>query len=136
MDKVVMFEVPVDDEKRASSFFKKVFGWEVESWNGSWGVTTVPEDRNWMPKEKGAINGEMYKRESEGDRPLVVVKVDSIARTLTKVKNAGGAIVREREALDGWGFYARVQDPEGNLFGLWEMEKQEKKKKATAAKKK
>ena len=30
MDKVIHFEIPVDDMKRAEGFYKKVFGWNVE----------------------------------------------------------------------------------------------------------
>lgn len=120
MDKVIMFELPVEDVERAKKFYKKAFRWEVEPWNGSFGVKTVEEDKNWVPKEKGAINGEMYARESPEDRPCVVVLVDSIARALTRIKTAGGTVVSGKESHEDWGWYARVRDTEGNLFGLWQ----------------
>jgi hypothetical protein len=123
MDKVIMFELPVNNLKRASAFYKKAFGWRIDKWNGSFGVVTALEDKNWVPKEKGAINGEMYRRESKDDRALVVVQVSSIARTLDKLKKAGGKVVSEKEAYGDWGWYTRVKDPEGNLFGLWEHKK-------------
>lgn len=31
MDKVMHFEIPVDDMKRAQNFYKSIFGWHVES---------------------------------------------------------------------------------------------------------
>jgi predicted enzyme related to lactoylglutathione lyase len=120
MNKVIMFELPVANVKRASAFYKKAFGWRIDPWNGSYGVITVPEDKNWVPKEKGAINGEMYKRGSKDEMPMVVVLVPSIARALAAVKDAGGKVVLEREAYGEWGWYARVKDTEGNLFALWE----------------
>ena len=123
MDKVIMFEVPVANVKRAAAFFKAAFGWKIQSWNGSFGLVTVPEDGNWVPKEKGAINGEMYKREAEDKGPIVVVHVPSIARTIIKLEKAGGKVVSEKEAHGEWGFYARVKDTEGNVFGLWEHTK-------------
>jgi predicted enzyme related to lactoylglutathione lyase len=123
MNKVIMFELPVTNVKRASAFYKKAFGWEIYPWNGSYGVVTVPEDRNWVPKEKGAINGEMYRRESKNEKPLLVVLVPSLARALAAAKKAGGKIVLEKEAYGEWGSYARVKDPEGNVFGLWEHKK-------------
>jgi predicted enzyme related to lactoylglutathione lyase len=120
MNKVIMFELPVANMKRASAFYKKAFGWRIDPWNGSSGVITVPEDKNWVPKEKGAINGEMYRRASREEKPLVVVGVPSIARALAAVKKAGGRVILEKEAYGDWGFYARVKDTEGNVFGLWE----------------
>jgi predicted enzyme related to lactoylglutathione lyase len=120
MNKVIMFELPVANMKRASAFYKKAFGWRIDPWNGSSGVITVPEDKNWVPKEKGAINGEMYRRASRDEKPLVVVGVPSIARALAAVKKAGGRVILEKEAYGDWGFYARVKDTEGNVFGLWE----------------
>jgi predicted enzyme related to lactoylglutathione lyase len=120
MNKVIMFELPVASVKRASAFYKKAFGWQIYPWNGSYGVVTVPEDKNWVPKEKGAINGEMYRRASKEEKPMVVVLVPSMAKALAAVKRAGGKVVLEKEAYGEWGWYARVKDTEGNTFGLWE----------------
>ena len=120
MNKVIMFELPVTNVKRASAFYKKAFGWQIYPWNGSYGVITVPEDKNWVPKEKGAINGEMYRRSSKEEKAMVVVLVPSMAKALAAVKKAGGKVVLEKEAYGEWGWYARVKDPEGNTFGLWE----------------
>ncbi len=120
MDKVIMFELPVDNLKRASAFYKKAFGWQIVPWNGSFGVVTVPEDKNWVPKEKGAINGEMYRRQSKDEKPILVILVPSVTRAIDRLKQAGGKVVSEKEAYGEWGWYARVKDPEGNVFGLWE----------------
>lgn len=123
MCKVIMFELPVTNVKRASAFYKRAFGWQIQPWNGSSGVITVPEDKNWVPKEKGAINGEMYRRGSKDERPMVVVQVPSIDKALAAVKQAGGRIVLEKEAYGEWGWYARVKDTEGLVFALWEHAK-------------
>ena len=120
MNKVIMFELPVTDVKRASAFYKEAFGWQINPWNGSYGVITVPEDKNWVPKEKGAINGEMYRRGSKDEKPMVVVLVPSIDRALASITQVGGKVVLEKEAIGEWGWYARIKDTEGNLFGLWE----------------
>lgn len=121
--KVIMFELPVTNVKRASAFYKKAFGWQIQPWNGSFGVITVPEDKNWVPREKGAVNGEMYRRGSKDERPMVVVQVPSIDKALAAVKQAGGKIVLEKEAYGKWGWYARVEDTEGLVFALWEHAK-------------
>jgi predicted enzyme related to lactoylglutathione lyase len=120
MNKVIMFELPVTNMKRAAAFYKKAFGWKIDPWNGSYGVITVPEDANWVPREKGAINGEMYRRESRDEKPLVVVKVPSVSKAIAAVKKAGGKVVSEKESYGDWGWYARVKDTEGIVFALWE----------------
>ena len=65
MDKVVHFEIPVDDLKRAQNFYKIIFGWTIEpmpEMNYTI-LRTVEVDEKFMPKEKGAINGGMMKRD-------------------------------------------------------------------------
>ena len=65
MDKVVHFEIPVDDLKRAQNFYKIIFGWTIEpmpKMNYTI-LITVEVDEKFMPKEKGAINGGMMKRD-------------------------------------------------------------------------
>jgi len=120
MDKVFMFEVPVNNIKRASEFYKTMFGWKIMNWDGFYWMTTVPEDKNWVPKEKGAINGEMYRRSKKDEKPALVVMVPSITRALNKLKKAGGKVISEKEQYGEWGYYARIKDTEGNIFALWE----------------
>ncbi|MGZ4902073.1 MAG: VOC family protein, partial [Halobacteriota archaeon] len=33
MSKVMFFELPADDPKRAIAFYEKVFGWTITKWN-------------------------------------------------------------------------------------------------------
>jgi len=51
---------------------------------------------------------------------MVVVLVPSVDKALASVKQAGGKVVLDKEAYGEWGWYARVKDTEGNVFGLWE----------------
>ncbi len=120
MDKVMMFEIPVNNIKRATGFYKTMFGWRITNWDGFYWVTTVPEDKNWVPKEKGAINGEMYRRATKDEKPTLVVMVPSITRALNKLVKAGGRVISKKEKIGEWGYYARIKDTEGNVFALWE----------------
>ncbi|OGS35068.1 MAG: hypothetical protein A2293_17025 [Elusimicrobia bacterium RIFOXYB2_FULL_49_7] len=122
MDKVTHFEIPADNLKRAQKFLKSVFGWKFEDWNGGDYVyaKTVDMDKNWKPKEKGAINGALFKRERKSDRPLIVISVASVSRYLDKVKKAGGKIVTPKQEAGEWGYWAEIMDTEGNVFELWE----------------
>ena len=66
MDKVVHFEIPVDDRARAKEFYGSVFDWDVEDQDIGGSVyttaTTVAVDEKMTPKEPGAINGGLMDR--------------------------------------------------------------------------
>jgi predicted enzyme related to lactoylglutathione lyase len=126
MDKVVHFEIPVDDEARAKDFYGSVFEWELTD-NDMGGVTyttvtTVPIDEKMMPKEPGAINGGIMKRSSEAPTPVITIGVDSIDDSLKKVDAGGGTTITPRTPVPGVGAFAYFKDSEGNVMGLWERE--------------
>jgi predicted enzyme related to lactoylglutathione lyase len=121
MDKVTGFEIPVDNMKRAQKFLKSVFGWQFKNWKDEYAhIMTVETNKHWIPKEKGAVNGGMYKMESKSDKPAVVVTVPSVAKYLEKAKKAGGKIITGKQEAGEWGFWAEIADTEGNIYQLWE----------------
>jgi predicted enzyme related to lactoylglutathione lyase len=122
MNKVVHFEVAADDVDRATRFYSDVFGWQIVAVPevDYIGITTVEVDEQQMPKEPGAINGGMYKRENAGEPTSIVVSVPSIDEHLPKIEQAGGTVVVPKQEVPNMGYYARVRDTEGNLVGLWE----------------
>src|SRR5437762_3159941 len=123
MKKVVHFEIPADDVERAKKFYS-IFDWQLQDWpmaDGSVyvGARTVEVDeKTYMPKEPGAINGGIVKRDQYVTTPQVTISVPSIDEYLEKVKTAGGKVVKEKVEIGGMGFYAYVNDSEGNLLGL------------------
>jgi len=123
MNKVVHFEIPFDDKERAAKFYKEVFGWDIQDMpDMNYVVARSCEiDDEYMPKEKGAINGGMYKRdEASSPNPVIVIDVPSIDEHIVKITQAGGGVVKEKVEIGGMGFYAQVKDSEGNIIGIWE----------------
>jgi uncharacterized protein len=125
MDKVVHFEIPVDDIARAQKFYKDIFGWKIQDIPMPDGnmysiLHTVEVDQDNMPKESGAINGGMMKRSPMGEGPVVVIKVASLDETVEKIEEAGGSVVMPKVQVMDMGYYARVKDSEGNIIGIWE----------------
>jgi len=122
MDKVIHFEIPVDDAKRAQDFYKNIFGWQINAVPDMdyYFVTTVEADQNMVPKEPGAINGGMLKRSVPGEQPIIVIQVSSIDEYLKKVTSGGGKVILPKMTVGSFGFYARVLDTEGNVIGLWQ----------------
>lgn len=123
MDKVVHFEIPYDDAKRAEIFYKKVFDWKINAIPemNYHIVHTVAVDEKQMPKEHGAINGGMYKRDEKSAKgPVLVINVKNVDEAVKKVEKAGGKTFREKVQVGDMGWYAQVKDTEGNVIGVWE----------------
>lgn len=120
-NKVVFFEIPASDFKKAKGFYEKVFDWNVELWgdDGAMAFTTeVDKDQN--PTEPGGVNGGFYKRKSKNGQPSFAVETGSIDETLQAIEKAGGKVVTKKHPIGEWGFMADFADPEGNVITLWE----------------
>jgi predicted enzyme related to lactoylglutathione lyase len=124
-NKVVLFEIPAMDFKKAKAFYEAVFDWKVQLWGdeGAMALTTAA-DQDYNPTEPGGINGGFYKRKSNADQPSCGVETESIDETIKAIEKAGGKVVTPKHAIDEWGFMADFADPEGNVLSLWERPKQ------------
>src|SRR5437867_4135623 len=125
MDKVVHFEIPVDDSARAKEFYGSIFDWDLDEADMGGGVTyttvgTVATDEKMLPKEPGAINGGLMRRTSDTPTPVITIQVDSIEDTLKKVEAGGGSTIQPRTEIPNMGAFGYFKDSEGNVLGLWE----------------
>lgn len=123
MNKIVHFEIPYDDKDRSVKFYQDVFDWEIQDMpelNYTM-ARTVAVDDEYMPKEAGAINGGMYKRDAGmAQSPVLVIDVPNLDAHVEKVVANGGEQVMEKTEIPDMGYYAQVKDTEGNIIGLWE----------------
>lgn len=129
MDKIVHFEIPFDDKEKAMKFYKDVFDWKLHDMREMNYIMahTVEVDDKHMPKESGAINGGMYKRDTKSSNgPVLVINVKSIDAYIKKIEQADGKIVREKMQVGDMGLYAQFEDTEGNILGIWEDIKHKK----------
>ena len=121
--KVVHFEIPMKNPKRAQSFYKDVFGWKMTDVPME-GMTytlaaTGPVDQNGRPAEPGAINGGMMKARKPFTVPIITIQVDDIDETLKAVKQKGGRTVTKKTPMGENGFFGYFRDSEGNVMGLF-----------------
>jgi predicted enzyme related to lactoylglutathione lyase len=119
--RIVHFEIPFDDQDRASAFYEKAFGWQLASMPGmGYTLVTTGPSGDTGPTEPGFINGGMLQRQHPITSPVITVDVDDIDAALTTIDELGGSTVRGKEPVGEMGFAAYATDSEGNLLGLWE----------------
>ncbi len=127
-NRVVHFEIYVDDADRAKKFYSEVFGWEFTDWSGVtgtpyWGVMTAP-----MGSTEPGINGGMMQRKGPaptGDIAVIgyacTVQVENIDEVISKIENAGGTLALPKYALGDMAYQAYYKDTEGNIFGVHQV---------------
>ncbi|MET4589217.1 VOC family protein [Arthrobacter sp. 754] len=123
MGGVVHFEIPADDQERARSFYKDIFGWRIDPMPDmayNMVITTPMDEATGAPTQPGAINGGMMAREGEITSPVITVDVEDIDATLKTVGERGGSVVMPKNEIPGMGYFAYFKDSEGNILGLWE----------------
>ena len=116
MNRIVHFEIPIDDPDRATAFYRDAFGWQIQLWEGPqpyWLVTTGEDT------EPG-INGALMRRQGDFQGVTNTLGVDSIDEAIGKVEAAGGTVAMPKMAIEEMGWVAYVRDTEGNLVGLFE----------------
>ena len=92
MPKINHFEINADDLPRAKGFYENVFNWKIEKWEGPieyWIITAGEED------EEG-INGGLQKRENKEDSIFNYVGVESVEKTVKRIKDNGGEILKPK----------------------------------------
>ena len=131
MNRVVHFEIQVDDPDRAMKFYKDVFDWEFPKWMEEppyWGVMTAPQDS----KEPG-INGGLLKRPAKtpsgefgATSYVCTIEVENFDETAKKIEASGGKVAVPKIALQGIAWQGYFLDTEGNTFGLHQVDKDAK----------
>src|SRR5688572_7437707 len=105
---VVHFEIPASDPDKLSQFYTQLFGWKIEKMDMGGGASyymtqSVPVGEDFMPTERGAINGGIYKRENSQQQPTNYVNVESVDQYVEKAKGLGAKVVMGKMPIPGMG---------------------------------
>ena len=117
MPRPIHFDLTVDNPERAMKFYKDIFGWKFEKWDGPmeyWMVTTGDE------KEPG-INGGLAKKSETGMPNMNTIGVSSVDKFSKIIQDNGGKVLMPKTPIPGVGWFATCQDTEGNTFGIIEQ---------------
>ncbi len=132
MNRIAHFEIHADDPERAAKFYKEVFGWDIQKWEGGsmeyWMVMTAPKE-----SAEPGINGGLMRRMGAAPADgapvsayVCTVQVENIDAVMAAIENAGGKLALPKFAIPGMAWQAYYKDTEGNIFGIHQPDTQAK----------
>lgn len=119
MPTITHFEIPADDVDRARKFYSSLFGWKFKE---------VPGMGYWLIETDGekSVGGGMMKRQAPSQVITDYIDVPSIEEYASKAQKLGGKILVPKTSVPGAGWFAVCLDTEGNVFAIWEGDKEAK----------
>ncbi len=102
----------VSDLARSVAFFEGLFGWRFTTYSTHY--------RLYQPAAGVAVGLLESADCRPGGSPMVHVQVADLAASLRRAETLGAVTVTPPTAVPGHGRYAQVEDPDGNLLGLFE----------------
>ncbi|MBM4175725.1 MAG: VOC family protein [Ignavibacteria bacterium] len=119
MPRVIHFEVHAENPERAAEFYRNVFDWKINKWEGPVKYWLIETGREAIP----GINGGIIERRGEIDGQAVIayvctIDVPDIDEYAKRVEANKGLIVVPKNAIPGVGWLVYCKDTEGNIFGI------------------
>jgi predicted enzyme related to lactoylglutathione lyase len=125
---VVHFEIPADQPERAVKFYRELFGWDIKHYEGSaaggmdyWMVQTVPTGAEGKPTRPG-VNGGLMRRMFPGQAPVNYIGVADVDEFVGKAERLGAKVLMGKHPVPGMGWFAQLEDTEGNVFAIWQTD--------------
>lgn len=115
MNRVIHFEIPVDNPERAIKFYEDVFGWEITKWEGPFDYWLIKTGEEGEP----GINGALMTK-GMGDIVKNTIGVESFDEFAKKIQKNGGTMITEKMSVPGIGVMGAFEDTEGNISTIIE----------------
>jgi uncharacterized protein len=127
MPRVIHFEIVADNPERAMKFYKEVFGWEFNRWDGPQDYWLVKTGEDSQP----GINGGLTPKTNQGSgntggRITNSIDVPSIDEFSNKISMEGGKVLSPKMPIPGVGYLAICEDTEGISFGIIQYDRNAK----------
>lgn len=122
MPRISYLDFSADDIERAVNFYTKVFGWQINKWDGPlqyWEIKTGESN------ELG-IDGGLSKRERIGQWITPFINVSSVDQYVDKIESGNGKIFQPKTAISKIGYTLLFKDTESNTIGLFEQNREAK----------
>jgi len=121
MERVLKFEIPAKNPTKLKSFYKKVFGWKFNKWNGPMDYWNISTGEN-----KPGIDGGMERNTGRVKSIVNVVKVRDIDSTIKKIRSNGGTLNTKKMVVPSMGYMVYFKDPDKNVFGAFQQDSRAK----------
>ena len=127
MRRVIHFEIVADKPERVIKFYKEVFGWEFNKWNGPQDYWFVKTGEDSQPGINGGLTPKMNQQSgATSGRVTNSIDVFSVDDFSKKISMGGGKVVQPKMAIPGIGYLAICEDTEGNSFGIIQYDRNAK----------
>lgn len=114
MNRFTHFEFATPDFEKTARFYRDVFGWQVEKWEGPVDYWLVASGDESTP----GINGGLMPAGGEFSGTINTVEVEDIDAVLARVLENGGEVLMEKHAIPNVGYQAYFKDSTGIIVGL------------------
>nr|MBC8428679.1 VOC family protein [FCB group bacterium] len=111
------FEIPTADFERACAFYEHIFNTKLQ-------IHQMGNDAmGWFPMNEGDCGSHGSLIKCDGFAPCrkgvkIYFSTPDIEAVLAKIGEKGGKIVKAKTSIGEHGFYALIEDTEGNQIGL------------------
>ena len=113
MPRPIHFEILSAEPEQTVAFYRDVFGWEFNAWDGPQAYWLVNTGANDQPGINGGVMGNHFEQ-----RVINTIQVDSLDDAVAKIEAAGGEIAHGPREIPGIGQHAYCRDPQGAMFGV------------------
>ena len=119
MQPIIHFEYYLENPQNTGDFYAKLFGWEINKWDGpvDYWLATTSKKPNPTAKTTG-INGAFGNSNPQRSGVILTVSVPDIEVWRKKVEEFGGTLDDDVTQVPNVGLMCYGADPEGNKFGM------------------
>jgi predicted enzyme related to lactoylglutathione lyase len=121
--KVIHFEIPAEDTRRAVAFYEKAFSWKLSKYGGEgmdYWLAKTGED------EEPGINGAIIVKGDTHPTTVNTISVPSFEEAVKRIGEAGGQILGPKMTVPSVGYMTYCRDTEGNIFGIMQTDPEAK----------
>jgi predicted enzyme related to lactoylglutathione lyase len=115
------FEISGENLEILITFYSEVFGWRFERAPGVdeyWLIHAAPLDKKSVQFKP--VNGGITRAKASDCGLLLYFSVESVNESLKKIEELGGKVLISKQEVQDMGWFAKVEDPEGNSFAIWQ----------------
>lgn len=118
--RVAWMDLTIDDATKVSSFYSKVVGWDIQSFDMGGYDDYCMND----PESGETMAGVCHAKGANANIPpqwMMYVGVEDLDKSIAAVQAEGGQLHGDRRGDGKGGYYQMIQDPAGAYMMLWQQ---------------